>query len=228
MDFVLGQVVKEGAGAAISEKVARAGEMMGFIARLPSDIERNHYLKKTAEALDVAESDLRQELSKAAKKTVNVRGKEHVVPSARQQRPKAEEILIHLMLKDEKTARLLKEQLSPQDFTDPLFQLAAAKIFEVLDSRGELDISALLAGGDEELSRLISRYSVLESNYEDPEKHCRDCIDVIKQRDPEKRIKLLVKEIREADERGDAAALARLYEEQNALTRRPGRKIPGM
>jgi len=63
MDFVLAQVLKDGQGATIAEKVERAGEILGFISRLPSGIEREHYLKKTAEALDVDEAVLRQEMA---------------------------------------------------------------------------------------------------------------------------------------------------------------------
>jgi DNA primase len=67
MDFVLSQVVRGGAAASIDEKVEMASEMLGVIARIPSGIERDYYLKKTAEALDVNETLLRQEMTKQAK-----------------------------------------------------------------------------------------------------------------------------------------------------------------
>jgi hypothetical protein len=135
--------------------------------------------------------------------------------------------LIHLMLKDDEVARSLKDQIKPQDFTDPLFRRVAEKIFEVLDANGKLDINAVLTEGDAELNHLISHYSVLEMDYEDPHKHCQDCVDVIKQKDPEKKMKLLYKAIQEAEARGDSATTARLMEEQQELSRRPGRRIPG-
>ena len=64
MDFVLAQVVKDGAAAPIDEKVEREAEMLRFIAKLPSGIEQDHYLKKTAEALNVDEVTLRQDMAK--------------------------------------------------------------------------------------------------------------------------------------------------------------------
>jgi DNA primase len=227
MDFVLGQVVQGGPPASIDEKVEKAGEMLGFIAKLPSGIERNHYLKRTAEALDLDESELRQEMPKQAKRPLMAPAEKKTMVTARGRRPRAEEILIHLMLKDEVTALSLRDQLRPQDFTDPLYRRAAEKIVEALDADGKLDISALLTEGDEELNHLISHYSVLEMEYEDPQKHCRDCVDLIKQQDPEKKMKLLYKAIQEAEARGDSATTARLMEEQQELSRRPGRKIPG-
>ncbi len=226
MDFVLVQVAKAGREAAIGEKVVQAGEMLGFIAKLPSSIERNHYLKKTAEALGVEEADLRQELSHETRR-IGMPNREPVAPVSASRRPKAEEILIHLMLRDEGIARGIADQIQPADFTDPLLRRAVERIFEVLSAAGTVDVHSLLKEGDDELNNLISHFSVLEADYDDPEKHCRDCVDLIKKRDPEQKMKALVKAIQAAEARGDGAELGRLIREQQELSRRPGRRIPG-
>jgi len=228
MDFVLGQVVKGGKAVSIDDKVEKAGEMLGFIAKLPSGIERDHYLKKTAEALDLDEAVLRQEMPKQAKGLLHHPAEEKAPVKPRGHRPKAEEILIHLMLRDEGVSQKLKDQIQPQDFTDPLYQRVVKRIFEVLAATGKTDASALHVEGDEELNNLISHYSVLDLVYENPEKSYQDCLDLMKQHDPEKRIKLLGKAIQEADERGDRVEFARLTKEQQELSRRPGRRIPGL
>ena len=227
MDFVLSQVVKGGPPASIDEKVEKAGEMLGFIAKLLSGIERDHYVKRTAEALDLDESVLRQEMPTQPKHLGPAPADKKPAPATKAKRPRAEEILIHLMLKDGEIAQQLQDQIKPQDFTDPLFQRAAAKVFQVLAAQHKLDSSELLAEADEELRHVLSHYSMLEVEYEDPHKHCRDCVDVIKQQDPEKKMKLLYKEIQEAEARGDSVAITRLMAEQQELSRRPGRKIPG-
>jgi hypothetical protein len=131
------------------------------------------------------------------------------------------------MLKDEELAQGLKDRIEPRDFTDPLFQRVAERIFTMLGEQGKLDTSALLRDEDEELKNLISHYAVLDMVYDDPAKSFQDCVEVIKQKDPEKKMKLLVKAIQEAEARGDRAEFVRLNEEQQELSRRPGRKIPG-
>ena len=108
-----------------------------------------------------------------------------------------------------------------------MLQRVAEKIFKVLDAKRKIDVNAMLTKDDGELNQLISHFSMLDLDYDDPEKHCEDCVDLIKQRDPEKKIRYLVKAIQEAEARGDAATVARLLEEQNILSRRPGRRIPG-
>jgi DNA primase len=230
MDFVLSQVVQSGPAVSIDEKVERAGEMLGFIARLPSGIERDYYMKRTAEALDLDEAVLRQEMKgmKVAPRTGRKDEASREAVQMQGRRPKAEEILIHLMLRDEAIARQLKDEIVPQDFSDPLFQRIAARIFDMLDRTGALDARALAAEGDEELNRLISHYTVLEADYEDPQKNCRDCVELIKQQDPEKQMKRIVKALREAEQRGNLEEHRRLLETQQQLSRRPGRKIPGL
>ena len=228
MDFVLSQVVLRGGTDSIDEKVEKAGEMLGFIAKLPSGIERDYYLKRTAEALDLDETVLRQEMPKQIKGPSPHPTEEKVPVTHRGRRPRAEETLIHLMLKDGAIALRLRDQVKPEDFTDPLFQRAAKRIFGSLDDQGRLDVGALLRDGDEELKNLISHYSVLERVDDDQEKSCQDCVNLIKQKDTEKKIKLLIKAIEDASARGDRAEFVRLTEEQQELIRRPGRLIPGM
>jgi DNA primase len=228
MDFVLRQVVQSTPAASIDEKVAKAGEMLAIIAKLPNGIERDYYLKKTAEALDLDEGVLRQEMphDKGPRQPATVSGQ--AASPQRSRRPKAEETLLHLMLRDEEIAKDLKQQIQPQDFTDPLYRRAAERIFELLGEKGVIDPHALPREGDEELNALFSYYAVLELVYEDPKRHCRDCVELLKQQDPEKKMKQIVRALKEAEQQGDREEYTRLLEMQQQLCRRPGRRIPGL
>ena len=224
MDFVLAQVIKDASALSIDEKVEKAGEMLAFIAKLPSGIERDYYLKKTAEALDLDEVVLRQEMPKPGKSASARPGSEKPSMGTRVKRPRAEEILVHMMLKDDATARDLKDRIQPADFTDPLLRRAAERIFAVLAAKGQLEQRELTGGDDEELIRLISYYSVLEMDYEDLGKHCDDCVDTIRQQNHVRRMKALISAIKQAEAKGDPAEVSRLMEEQGRLSRqRPQR-----
>lgn len=230
MDFVLEQVLKSGSLASIDDKVQKAEEMLEFIIKIPSGIERDYYIRKTSEALDLNETVLRQEMPKYLRRAASASdGTKGSVPvPAWGHRPKAEEILIHLMLKDEEIARSLKGQIQSQDFTDPLFQRAVQRIFDALEKTGRLDMGTLIQDEDEELNGLISHYSVLEMDYHDPHKHCQDCVDIIKQQNHARKMKALITAIKNAEVHGNSTELARLIEEQNRLGRKPGRRIPGL
>ncbi len=237
MDFVITQVAEEGEGSEISQKIFRARKMLEFVSKLPTSIERNHYLKKIAEILDLNEADLHQELAgqqqkhqvKASVNKLNLTTQQSRCKT--EERPKAEETLIHLMLRDSSIAKQLIDQIKPEDFTDSLFRRIAEGVFKLLNNQSEIDTRSLFVEGDEELNNLISQYSVAEVTCEDPDQNCKDCVDIVKQRDPEKKLKFLYKAIKEAESRGDDSEVARLMKEQNQLGRRPerklGKKVPG-
>ncbi len=221
MDFILGQVVKDGEKADIDEKDRLAAEMLGYIGRLPSEIERSHYLKKTAEALEVNESDLRKELIKRG--SAPQRAGEKAMPDAAGlrtgHRPRAEEMLLHLMLRDEAVARDLAGRIGAEDFTDPLFRRAAERIFGAVAQGGGLDTRSLAVEGDEELNRLLSHYAVLEADTSDPAKTCTDCIERIRQQGSSRRMKTLLADIQAAERRGDQEQLRRLQEQLLVMRR---------
>ncbi len=226
MDFVHSAVVKIGARAPIDERMDTAKEMVVFIEKIPDRNIQNYYIKKIIDALDIDEASFRQERFLEKKTSSNIQEK-GTIPAPKR-RPQAEETLIHLMLKDAETALRLKDQMKPEEFTDPMFQRVAKRIFSALDDQGKLDVGALLRDGDEEIKNLISHYSVLEMVYDDPEKSCQDCVELIKQQDPEKKMKHIIRAMKEAELRGDGAELVRLIEEQKVLSRRPGRRIHGL
>lgn len=226
MDFVHSSVVKIGANAPIDERMDTAKEMVMFIEKIPDRNIQNYYIKKIIDALDIDEASFRQErfIEKKTSSTIREKG---TIPAPKR-RPQAEETLIHLMLKDAVFALRLKDQMKPEDFTDPLFQRAAKRIISALDDQGRFDVGALLREGDEELNHIISHYSMLEMVYDNPEKSCQDCVELIKQQDPEKKMKQIIRAIKEAELRGDSEELLRLIAEQKDLSKRPGRRIHGL
>lgn len=218
MDFALEHIAAEMPNRTIEEKVKAARKMLELISRLQSNIERDHYFKKAADILDIDEALLRQEMVGLGRTGPKVSGARGGAAGSRPQlRPKAEEILIHLMLKDPNAAMDIKAQISPEEFTDPLFRRAAERIFSALDSGRRLDEAALAREEDRELAQLISRLAVMEAEYADPEKTCRDCVERIKEQGYAKKMKAIVSAIKEAEAKGDKETLNRLLNEQKKL-----------
>ena len=166
MDFVLVQVIKPGSAASIDEKVEKAGEMLGYISRLPSGIERDYYLKKTAEELELDEAVLRQEM-KTAKSTTHPEKKDkQAAPSPRFTGRRLRKSWFICCSRDESIARHLKDQISPSGFYGPAVQTGGSAHIRRHGCSGSIDLRSLQVEGDEEFNRVISYYSVLELEYE--------------------------------------------------------------
>lgn len=224
MDFVLSHVVTIGSAAPIDERMDVAKEMASFLEKVPDRNIQQVYIKKLIEALDIDEAIFRQEQFRESKASSAPKGEQRSEPGNRRRAP-AEEILLHLMLRDEGAARSVQEQIAPEEFADPVFQRIVQRVFKSLESGMGLQTSALLVDGDEELNGVILHYSVMDADYEDPEKHRLDCIEAIKQRNYEKRMKGIISAIKQAEARGDNAELSRLLHEQKELSRKRGRQM---
>ena len=48
-------------------------------------------------------------------------------------------------------------------------------------------------------------------DYEDPEKHCDDCVDTIRQQNQVRKMKALIRAIKQAEAKGDKAELSRAH-----------------
>ncbi len=227
MDFVLSQVMTIGPAAPIDERMDIAREVVSFIEKIPDGNVQRVYINKLIDGLDIDYAILHEEITRERKASIQNHENKIVNPPPKR-KPPAEEILIHLMLRDEAVARNVVDQLAPEDFSEPLYQKAVRRMFELLKENRQFDMRGLLSEGDEELNSLISRYSVKELDYEDIEQHYKDCVNVIKQRNPEKQMKLIVKALKEAEEKGNTEEYKKLLETQQKLSRRPGRRIPGL
>jgi hypothetical protein len=189
------------------------------LAKIPFEVEKGLYIKKSAEVLGVDEGDLRREIAKHAAPDRHAVEQPPAAPPVPVQRPRAEEMVVHLMLRDEGIARDLAGKIGPGDFTDPLFRRAAERIFSVLAAGGGLDVRSLAVEDDDELNRLFTHYSVMDAEYTDPHRTCADCVDRIKQHGSSKQIKVLLGAIREAEAGGDRAKLEDLQRKLIELRR---------
>ncbi len=232
MDFVLSQVMTIGPAAPIDERMDVAKEVASFIGKIPDGNVQRVYINKLIDGLDIDYAILHEEITRERKASIhsqeNHSQENKMVNPATKRKPPAEEILIHLMLKAETVASNVIDQLVPEDFAEPLHQKAVKRMFDLLKENRPLDARGLLTEGDDELNSLISRYLVKELDYEDIEQNYKDCVNLIKQRNPEKQMKLIIKALKEAEEKGNTEEYKQLLEAQQNLSRRPSRRIPGL
>jgi DNA primase len=228
MDFIHSEIVKVGAAAPIDERMTIANEMANFIEKLPDRNIQNYYIKKIIDDLDIEEAIFREERFRVKKEITQKR--DPVAMPAVKRRPTAEEMLLHLMLREKSVARSLLEQITPEDFTDPLFRRAAERIFSVLRAGGEIHPRSLAVPGDNDLNQLFSHYSVLQIVNNDQEssndqklnleKTYTDCVERIKQHGSATKMKSLLMAIRDAESRGDREQLRSLQEQIVQIRRR--------
>lgn len=215
-----GLALRSGAGQTpdLNERAGRVGEALVVISKIPNSIKRGFYIKRLAEKTGIDEPFLIEEFKKL-KTPKKDRGSRFTVQSL-QSRPKAEELLIHLMLKDKDIASEILDTLSPEDFTYIPFRIIVRAVRESLEKFKEVIPERLISNeNDQEALSLLSELSLKEFEYEDLRKVMEDCLFRINLSEREKRLSEIQTRIKEAELRGEEENVLALLSEKQRLAK---------
>lgn len=217
LKFLMGRTGKAGA----ESKAAVVSDMLSTIARFKNAVLRSEYIKKLSEALDVDESALLTELSRAK---AGIRTDEGALPSGI--RPSAvhptEKLLIKLMLEESSLIEQIRDRLDPEDFQDSRTSRIVRLMLELTSSGKPLAPGAILNHvGSDEAMRLVCESTFLPDV---PEAQKRviveDCIARLKNARQASRRQKLQSEIKKAQDKGDHELLNRLFIEFHSLIKK--------
>lgn len=224
IDFSLKQILDQDTGfwtvknQELSEKISKVGEALVIISKIPNNIERGYYLKRLSEKTGIEETFLLEEFRRM-KVQKRVHSPQSTVHSQRL-RPKAEEILIHLMLKDKDIANEILNALNPEDITYPPFRTIAKAIETSLVKFKEIRPEKFINNEkDPEAFNLFSELSIKEMEYEDERKVMEDCLLHINNREKDKRLSELQFKIKEAEIKGTEEEVLNLLSEKQRLAK---------
>ncbi len=156
-------------------KVGFISEVTDVLSGVDDPIEVDAYLKSVSQETDISKRAIAGELNRKnalasrkkraerqPRREIKQSGAGNVMISAQKGKLyNTEKTLIRLITGDKKLYLLFKEQLSPEDITDPLFKRFAEKIFELREAGKEPDPSVMiseLCASPEELSAATSAF----------------------------------------------------------------------
>ncbi|MBI5694240.1 MAG: DNA primase [Nitrospirae bacterium] len=213
LDFVIRRAAA-GAGT-IDEKVEAAARITGILARIENGVERSHYLKAAAGLLGIEESAIAEELGKKLGKDARTG-----VFRAAGRKPaaspmnKIEEELLHLALIYPEVACQVRDELTPEDFSDGRLRPIAAGLFGMMDEAGSVDVPKLLGSiEDEELKKALYGLSVKEREFDDPLETARGSVGRLLKGRVDRKLAELSGQMREAEIRNDLDRLNKLQKE---------------
>lgn len=202
----------------IRGRAAALAELKPFLLKLSSSLERNLYIRKLAENMEVPEAWVFDELGI---KMSHPEMKKTTVKTQKQEKGGAEEILLELFLKFEAIRSTVLENIHPDEFMSTDYQSFASHLWS-LEQIKTLNLSQLLEKvQDPKLQSLITRFSLRE-NPLDPftaEQVSMDCIQKIRKESLKLKLGILSSQIKEAESfQQTDKVLTLLKEKQNMLT----------
>ncbi len=200
----------------IPGRAAALTELKPYLLKLHSSLERNLYIRKLAENMDVPEAWVFEELGIKANKAESISYK----PDIKQKEMSgAEEMLLEIFLKFEMTRSKIIENIQPSDFITSHFQAFTEYLWGT-DGVRQLQLTQLLEKVEERFKNLITQLSIRETPL-DPltaDTMVTDCIKKIKKLSLKLKLGNLSNQIKEAESfQQTDKVLTLLKEKQNIL-----------
>ncbi|MBM3246614.1 MAG: DNA primase [Candidatus Omnitrophica bacterium] len=200
-------------------KARIASDMLPTIKKFKNLILRAEYTRKFAEALNVAEHYVAEELQKIKEDRPYTGLNEPPSKKALNINP-TEKLLIKLMLEEAEFINRIKDNLEPADFQDERISRIVSIIFDLMKDGQEIVPHKLinhLKGQDDILQVVCESTFLPEVSGQDREKIVDDCIQRLKNERLRLKRQHLHEEIKTAQLLGDEEKLGRLMQEFHLL-----------
>lgn len=202
LEFAVQQGLQDPQAGTIQGKLRIVDRILPVIAKVTRPVERGYYLKYLSETLGIEEGDLLSEMRRGKKWTPSGPGATKSSPPS--ERPKEEQILVHLLVHKPSLAGRVREAIGADQITDGCLR----RIFQFLTetASGNPAPGNSFPGqdeGDPELRSLITALTLEEPDYDDPDRTLTDCIRMLRVKKIRQEMKTLENQIRSAEQSGD-------------------------
>jgi DNA primase len=194
IDRVIDRITRADRVISIDVKVKAAEECFAIIRKINNRIEQDYYLNYVSKGLGIEKDVLVSELKRGreGKKSIPAEKTRSVVKD----RPKAEDILLTLMIRDSGLRRMAEDTLDIGDFTDPQFKEVAGYL---LKSDKEVHAIVNSESCNQVIKDVMTKMAVSDAHFDSPEKTFSDCIRVLQRTRLERELKQVEHEIATAE-----------------------------
>ena len=220
IDFAIDRIIDEvrgrvpDHGGSINSKVKGAGDCLSIIKKISNRIEKDQYIQRVSRGFGIEKEVLLSELRRGNERKKGVLPEK--VKETAVERPKAEEILLSLLIRDWALRKMVGDLLRVEDFTNPQFQEIAGHLL-----RSERDIHEIINSEEcnQEIKDTMTKMAVNEMYFDSPEKTLSDCIRALQRSRLEKEFKEVEKEISAAELGGPFEKVKELLLKKQELLR---------
>ena len=178
MESYIDALVRESPGQTPADKVKMANQILPLLAKIKNTVERSAWLEKFTSKTNIDDRTFLKELSKALTQNQPrmAETKSELAPLLN-----LEKHLVHLILSDKETARMVLLEVDPEDFSDQILKNIAKICRQKIDNDEDLKIDQLLGQTeDPETRNVLSRLGLDSVEFESPERTMKDCIGKFK------------------------------------------------
>lgn len=205
----------------INEKTKIVVEMLSMIKKIKNEILKSEYIKLLAEKTSVGEETLLKELAKIKINPQTYNWSNRIEQNTPYLYPKAERMLVRLILDDTKVIEQIKNSIKPTDLQDKRLQKILEIVLGLYNSYTQLKPHQILSYIEEDSSKSLicelTNEETLIYNPESREKILYDCIKRIQSNSINLKCQNIQSKLKAAQLAGNVEYINRLKEEFNLL-----------
>ncbi len=178
MESYIDALVQESPGKSPEDRVKMANQILPLLAKIKNTVERSLWLEKFTSKANIDDRTFLKELSKALS-----RNRPRLAETENALAPllNLEKYLVHLILSDKKTAKIILLQVTPEEFSDPALRAIVQTCQRKINAGEDLKIDQLLDQTEEpEIRNILSQLGLEAVEFDTPERTIKDCVGKFK------------------------------------------------
>lgn len=222
-EFLIDMTLSSANLADVESKMSAVREIIPFIRALDDEVEKSHYARMLSDRASIDYQALVREITKGTSPSAQP-SRVPLKPAAqRKQAPahRAERAFLGVLMAHPALLDKLIEQISPDDFSDPVLKSVYDTILEAHGKGATQAADMLNCAKDDPVRREMASISgeLTPDNKEDAEKAATDCLShILAGRGARKKaLEQFLEEFKEAEKRGDMDEAKKAYEKYSNL-----------
>lgn len=226
-EFLIDMTLSSANLADIESKMAAIREIIPFIRSLDNEVEKSHYARMLSERASVDYQALIKEIGKGSTPSSSPPARSAAKPLAqRKQAPvrRAERALLDILMAHTSLIGKLSENISPDDFSDPLLKSVYEAILEAFNKGAVHAADMVNSAKDDSVRREMASISgeMTPKDKEEAEKAAADCLSRIRagRGKLKKALEEFVEEFKDGEKRGNMDEAKKAYEKYSNLEKK--------
>ena len=221
MEFYIKQVLKRKDSSTTEGSLSIIREIAPLVSKLDDITEKNLYIQKLSQAINVTEQVIRTEIATAATSAKPKQSEARDLPLKVSSQNRAEELLLQVVILHPEVIPQIKMAQIENDLKDPQIKRLMSFILKCSETNESIKPDWLINNLDEEpLKHIVSRLVINEEGLIDFDKTLHNCIQRIKTTSLKKEIEILNTKIREAQAGKDESAIEQFLADKQELLER--------
>jgi DNA primase len=209
--YLLGRILRSAKTRTTEDKLGAINRVLPVLAKIKNSVERSEHIRYVAEKVGVEDRAFLEEMRKSLAQNKN---RVDAPVSSKKGNLDPEWYLVHLMLADTEAARDIASNVALTEYENLLYRETATLLYGLIERGQPLRVDQLIDHTDQsDVKSVLTQVGMEPILFDNVKRAVADCINEIKKRTTDKKIKDLKKQRNEAEQAGQTDRSRELHQQ---------------